>query len=105
MGDMAHVGFVFIIFTGKIPLMSSCEVEKGKGIDTKSEKGHDNNTSTSKSHSKSRVQSSSKSDYGTPSNGEVFFTYVGKSYSQDLNLKVIGLIVLDSEPFQPIIWA
>jgi hypothetical protein len=31
MAKMAHVGFVLIMFIGKIPLMSSYNVEKGKG--------------------------------------------------------------------------
>jgi hypothetical protein len=89
---------------GKIPFISSYDVEKGKGIDNNSEKGHDNNSSTSKSPSKSRVQSSNKSDYGTPSDGEVLSTCVGKSYSQDPDLNV-GLILPNSEPPHPIVRA
>ncbi len=65
--------------------MSSYDVENGKGIDNNSEKGHDNNSSTIKSPSKYWAQSSNKSDYGTPSDGEVLSTRVGKSYSQDPN--------------------
>jgi hypothetical protein len=105
MAKMACVGFVFIMFTGKIPFMSSHNMEKGKGTNNKSEKGHDNNTSTSKSPSKYQVQSSSKSDFGTPLDGEVLFTYVSKSYSQELDLKVIELTALDNQPPQPIIQA
>jgi hypothetical protein len=55
MAKMVHVGFVFIIFTRKIPLMSSCDVVKGKCINNKNEKGHGNNTSTRKSPSKSQA--------------------------------------------------
>jgi hypothetical protein len=89
----------------KIPLMSSYDVEKGKGTYNNSEKGHDSNISTSRSPSKSRAQSSSNSDSRTPSNGEVLSTYVGKSYSQEPKLKVIQLIMPDSQPPQPIIQA
>ncbi len=78
---MVHMGFVLIIFTRKIPLMSSYDVEKGKGTCNNSEKGHDSNTNRNKSLSKSWAQSSNKSDFGTPLDGEVLSTYVGKSYS------------------------
>jgi hypothetical protein len=53
MAKMAHVGFILIIFIRKIPFVSSCDVEKGKGTYNKIEKGHDNNTNTSKYLSKS----------------------------------------------------
>lgn len=105
MAKMAHVGFVIIMFIGKIPFMSSHNMEKGKGTNNKSEKGHDNNTSTSKSPSKYQVQSSRKSDFGTPLDGEVLSIYVSKFYSQELDLKVIELIAPDSQPPQPIIQA
>jgi hypothetical protein len=107
MAKMVHVGFVLIIFTKKIPLMSSYGVEKGKGTYNNNENGHDSKINTRKSLSKSRTQSSNKGDFGTPSDGEVFFTYVGKYFSQDLDLdlKVIGLIFPYSQPPQPIIQA